>query len=271
MNEVVTNINPFLKWAGGKRWLFDSDQFVPPAFDGNYIEPFLGGGAVFFRIAPLSATLSDTNNQLIELYRVIKEQPLQFETALRVHAAEHCKEYYYEIRSKNFDTAVDRAARFLYLNRTCYNGLYRENKRGEFNVPIGTKDTVIFNTDDFLAWSSALRNAKLVCQDFERVIDDAGARDFVFADPPYTVMHNLNGFVKYNQNIFAWEDQERLCEVLKRASDRGVLFAMTNADHPSIHDLYEGFGNQKKLRRYSVIAGGTSYRSKSTELCITNF
>ncbi|WP_318245903.1 DNA adenine methylase [Stappia stellulata] len=96
-------------------------------------------------------------------------------------------------------------------------------------------------------------------------------RGFVFVDPPYTVMHNLNGFVKYNQNIFAWEDQERLCKALKRASERGVMFALTNADHYSIRKLYDGFGTQRRLSRYSMIAGGANYRSKSTELFITNY
>lgn len=271
MSLSTTNNNPFLKWAGGKRWLFDSEQFVAPKFSGKYIEPFLGGGAVFFRLCPDTAILSDTNNRLIELYRVIRDCPIEFETALSDHAVKHSKEYYYDVRAEKFEIAVDRAAQFLYLNRTCYNGLYRENKRGEFNVPIGTKDTVIFGNDDFISWSASLKSAELLCQDFEASIDSANKGDFIFADPPYTVMHNLNGFVKYNQNIFAWDDQVRLCHALKRASDRGVFFALTNADHPSVHELYQGFGKHTQLGRYSVIGGGSSYRAKSTEFCVTNY
>ena len=264
-----TALKPFLKWAGGKRWLFESGQFSLPEFKGRYIEPFLGGGAVFFEARPKKALLSDTNGRLIELYTVIRDQPEEFERLLRQHAASHSKDYYYEVRSEFLDKPVTRAAQFMYLNRTCWNGLYRENKKGQFNVPIGTKQTVIFPDDDFKAWSRVLKNATLVQQDFEITIEMARIGDFLFVDPPYTVRHNMNGFVKYNQNIFAWEDQIRLRNVLSCAVDRGVKFAMTNADHESVRELYNGFGEHIQLGRYSAIAGNSSHRSQSTELLIT--
>ena len=181
----------------------------------------------------------------------------------------HSKTYYYDLRAQSLKNPVKRAAQFLYLNRTCWNGLYRENKKGQFNVPIGTKQTVIFDTDDFFAWSEALQGAELIHQDFEEALDIAEAGDFVFVDPPYTVRHNMNGFAKYNQNIFAWDDQLRLRQALERASIRGVYFAMTNADHKSIRDLYKGFGRHVQLDRHSVIAGSSIYRSKCTELLVT--
>ena len=264
-----TALKPFLKWAGGKRWLFESDQFSLPEFKGRYIEPFLGGGAVFFETCPKNALLSDTNGRLIELYTVIRDDLEEFERLLRQHAASHSKDYYYEVRSRRLCKPVTRAAQFMYLNRTCWNGLYRENQKGQFNVPIGTKQTVIFPNDDFKAWSQALGSATLVQQDFEITINTAQADDFLFVDPPYTVRHNMNGFVKYNQNIFAWKDQIRLRDTLGRAVDRGVKFAMTNADHESVRDLYTGFGQPTQLVRHSVIAGDSSYRSQSTELLIT--
>ena len=259
-----------MKWAGGKRWLFESRQFTLPEFSGRYVEPFIGGGAVFFETLPDRAVLSDSNARLIELYTAIRDQHLAFKNLLSTHADCHSKAYYYELRGQVFDSAIERAAQFLYLNRTCWNGLYRENKKGQFNVPIGTKNTVIFDADDFSAWSDALRHAKLIHQDFEDAIDDTRSGDFVFVDPPYTVRHNMNGFVKYNQNIFAWEDQVRLREALDRASCRGVSYAMTNADHESVRELYAGFGKHVQLARNSVIAGSAQHRSKSTELLVTS-
>lgn len=261
-------LKPFLKWAGGKRWLFESGQFSLPKFEGRYFEPFLGGGAVFFENQPKRPVLSDSNSRLIELYAVIRDELDKFERNLRMHARSHCKEYYYEIRGKEFRSPAAKAAQFLYLNRTCWNGLYRENLKGQFNVPIGTKQTVIFESDDFQAWSNALQGSTLECRDFEEAIDEADRGDFIFVDPPYTVRHNVNGFIKYNQNIFAWKDQVRLCDALKRAAQRGVSFAMTNADHDSIRELYADFGAHRSLSRYSVIAGGSMHRSRTTELLV---
>ena len=264
-------LSPFLKWAGGKRWLLETGQFNLPTFSGRYIEPFLGGGAVFFRTRPSKARLSDSNARLIELYVVIRDELDALHRAMRHHARSHSTDYYYTVRQKAYRTPVTRAAQFLYLNRTCWNGLYRENLKGEFNVPIGTKQTVLFETDDFPSWSEALKGVRLRCIDFETAIDESTKGDFLFVDPPYTVRHNMNGFVKYNQNIFAWQDQVRLRDALKRASSRGVLFAMTNADHESIRELYAGFGSQRRLFRQSIIAGDPGARSPSSELMITAF
>ena len=262
-------MKPFLKWPGGKRWLFESAQFSLPVFLGRYVEPFLGGGAVFFQALPERAVLSDVNWRLIELYRVIRDQCDDFEVLLRHHAAKHSKTYYYDIRAQTPTDSVTRAAQFLYLNRTCWNGLYRENTKGQFNVPIGTKQRVLFDTDDFGAWSQTLQDTALVHRDFEEALDATEPGDFVFVDPPYTVRHNTNGFAKYNQTIFAWDDQLRLRQALERASIRGVSFAMTNADHKSIQELYVGFGRHVQLRRSSVIAGNSIHRSKCTELLVT--
>jgi DNA adenine methylase len=262
-------LKPFLRWAGGKRWLFESGQFSIPSFHGRYIEPFLGGGAVFFENQPQDAILSDANNRLVELYKVIRDDAYDLKIAIENHAKFHAKEYYYNIRSKNMEDSVSRAAQFLYLNRTCWNGLYRENAKGEFNVPIGTHRTVIYDSDDFFAWSRALQRACIEHQDFEATVDQATDGDFIFVDPPYTVRHNMNGFVKYNQTIFAWEDQIRLRAALERASGRGALFAMTNADHDSVKELYHGFGKHRQLKRHSVIAANSAHRASSTELLIT--
>lgn len=265
---MAQQLKPFLKWAGGKRWLFESGQFSLPHFKGRYFEPFLGGGAVFFERQPTNAILSDANSRLIELYTVIRDELEEFEELLRNHARKHSREYYYELRSKRLGKSAASAAQFLYLNRTCWNGLYRENLKGRFNVPIGTKQNVILSSDNFAAWSRALQKIRLECRDFEEAIEEAGDGDFIFVDPPYTVRHNINGFVKYNQNIFAWKDQIRLRDALKRAAERGVSFAMTNADHDSIRELYAGFGVHRCLERHSVIAGQSIHRSLATELLV---
>lgn len=263
-------MRPFLKWAGGKRWIFDSGQFQVPPYDGVYREPFLGGGAVFFETLPWQAVLSDANYRLIELYETIRDSQQELVLWMHGHAERHSKDYYYQVRAMVIEDPIQRAAQFLYLNRTCFNGLYRENRRGEFNVPIGTKETVIFEHDDFDAWSKALVDVVLIADDFECAIDAANEGDFIFVDPPYTVKHNFNGFIKYNQKMFSWEDQVRLRDALKRAVSRGASFAMTNADHESIRDLYDDFGSHTQVHRNSVIGGPARTRAKTTELLIVD-
>jgi DNA adenine methylase len=263
-------MHPFLKWAGGKSWLFRDNVFQMPEFEGLYREPFLGGGAAFFAHNPKRAFLSDANSDLIELYRVIQSKPVELLDNLKEHSALHSTEYYYKIREETFAGDVDRAAQFLYLNRMCWNGLYRVNNKGKFNVPIGSKKRVLLDSDDFQGWSKRLKNIKLDVLDFEVAIDKSEAGDLIFADPPYTVRHNLNGFIKYNQKIFLWEDQIRLQKSLKRAVDRGVKFVLTNADHHSIHELYADFAEIKTIERRSSIAAKNKFRGKYSEVIITS-
>lgn len=155
-------ITPPLKWAGGKRWLVGRDPNLLPANFDRYLEPFFGGGALFFSLQPEAATLSDANGDLIETYKAIRAAPKQVESALHAHARRHGSEYYYYQRGKKPPGGVDLAAWFLYMNRACYNGLYRVNRRGEFNVPKGTKDSIILDTDNFEAVSKTLNGAQLI-------------------------------------------------------------------------------------------------------------
>ncbi|WP_205961711.1 DNA adenine methylase [Pararhodobacter oceanensis] len=258
-------MKPFIKWVGGKRWLVANRDFNFPTFTGRYVEPFLGGGAVFFHLQPKQSILADLNPKLIETYQAIRDDWRRCESELYRLQKLHSKEFYYEERSRVRRTPHTRAAQFLYLNRTCWNGLYRENLKGQFNVPIGTKDRVIFEDESFEKISEALGSVEIYCKDFEDTISMAVAGDLVFADPPYTTAHNLNGFVKYNQNIFSWADQIRLKESLMEAVNRGVKVVMTNADHESIHNLYDGLGVYASLNRASVVAGNSNYRSVTSE------
>ncbi len=262
-------MNPFLKWAGGKRWIVAKSAFKIPEYTGRYIEPFLGGGAVFFHSSPLKSILSDVNPRLIDTYQAIKTDWKAVLEHLRLHQVAHSDAHYYETRQTWSDDIYMRAAQFLYLNRTCWNGLYRENLRGEFNVPRGTKNKVIFDDEDFSLVSARLEGAELHCCDFEAVISMASEGDFVFLDPPYTTAHNNNGFVKYNEGIFTWNDQIRLRDASVLAAKRGVKVLMTNADHPSVRELHDGYAELAEVERASVISGGNKGRGRTTELLIS--
>lgn len=270
-NACYENVLPFLKWAGGKRWLTDSHTHLFPDTYGRYFEAFLGSGAVFFSLRPNIAVLADANQELIECYSAIRDQWQAVVAQLKIHNRKHSKQYYYEVRASQPRLPSTRAARFIYLNRTCWNGLYRVNLKGHFNVPIGTKQSVLLDSDNFEELSYMLRNTELIASDFETVIEKAKAGDLIFADPPYTVRHNLNGFVKYNEKIFHWDDQVRLSNCLKRASDRGCLIFLTNANHPSIHNLYRNHFDIITLERSSVIAAKSINRGMYEELVIKNF
>lgn len=270
-DDVTTQIvlpPPFLKWAGGKRWLSNKIVELAQPLLGKYIEPFLGSGAVFFALRPTQAILSDANFELINAYQAIRSDPEKIAQLLRVHQRLHSKDYFYQMRSYKPRCEFRMAARFIYLNRTCWNGLYRVNLSGKFNVPIGTKSTVIMPTDDWPAMSDLLKSAKLVCGDFESSIEEAEKGDVVFADPPYTVKHNLNGFIKYNDALFSWGDQVRLRDTLLRARQRGARVIVTNAHHASIRELYQKHFLLEPVARASVLAGSSAHRGRYEELLI---
>lgn len=258
-------ITPFLKWAGGKRWLLSKELLAQPRKYSRYIEPFLGGAAVFFQIAPSNSIVSDINTDLIEFYEVLRDSPMDLYREMIKHQQCHCEDYYYTQRNSRPSNPLERASRFLYLNRTCWNGLYRVNLRGEFNVPIGTKSSVVFETDDYLGASQLLKQSTIESLDFEEIIERSQEGDFVFVDPPYTVKHNNNNFVKYNEKLFSWSDQVRLKESITRSAKRGAFIVVCNADHQSIHNLYRGIGRYVQLNRCSVLAGKAIGRKLTTE------
>jgi DNA adenine methylase len=255
----------FLKWAGGKRWLTSRLSPLGDQKFDRYFEPFLGGGAMFFFLKPETAILSDLNSDLINTYEVVRDNPQRLLDELRKHHKAHSKEYYYEIRRKRFRSTVKQAAKFIYLNRAGWNGLYRVNKSGDFNVPIGTERNIISTEIDYLAASEALQETKLKCQDFAKTISQAKEGDLVFADPPYTVNHNKNGFLSYNEKIFSWKDQQRLAKSLENAARRGVRIISTNADHDSITHLYN-FADKITLKRTSLLTGDPKYRGRTSEV-----
>lgn len=262
---------PFLKWAGGKRWLIQRYRNLFPEKYGRYVEPFLGGGAVFFELLPREAILADANEDLINAYRCVKTDHIRIDAELRKLHESHTETQYYRIRTMSFSDPVERAVRLIYLNRTCFNGLYRVNRCGQFNVPMGAKTQVEFPNGYLAEIAGALRSTRFRVADFQSVLDETGDGDFVFLDPPYTVMHNTNNFIKYNAALFSWEDQVRLASAAKRAVARGALVMVANADHASVRSLYGNVGRQHRVERASVLASHSDHRRRTTELIITSY
>jgi DNA adenine methylase len=182
----VSEISPFLKWVGGKRWITARYDWLLPDTYNAYIEPFLGGGAVLFHMKPSTGVLGDVNADLIACYAAIKSNWRLIQQLLEEHQRKHCSEYYYSIRGNRFSGKIEEAARFLYLNRACFNGIYRVNLMGQFNVPKGSKEAIVLEDDDFRAVSQVLKRCRLVNQDFAKTLALAKCGDFVFVDPPYT-------------------------------------------------------------------------------------
>jgi len=260
---------PFLKWPGGKRWFVARHPDYFPCNYGRYIEPFLGGGAVFFFLRPKSAILGDINPELIATYEAVRDASREVAQLLTEYQSVHSKRHYYSLRGQEPKSREAVAARMIYLNRTCFNGIYRVNLAGEFNVPKGTKKAVLLETDDFPGAAKLLKKAELRHADFESIIDEAKEGDFVFADPPYTVRHNVNGFVKYNETLFSWDDQVRLADALHRAGGRGVKILSTNANHDSVRSLYRDRNFVlTTTSRYSSISAASESRKQFEELVI---
>lgn len=186
---------------------------------------------------------------------------------MRFHHA-HCEDFYYSVRASKPTDPIKKAAWSLYLNRTCWNGLFRVNLKGEFNVPIGTKTKVFSSLREFSGASQLLQKCELVQADFESIIDQAKKDDIVFADPPYFEKNRNIRFLKYNSNVFAWPDQLRLRDSLVRATQRGAICFVTNANHRSLVKLYEDNGTIHYLTRQSVVSGSNSGRGKDKEILV---
>lgn len=265
-------MQPFLKWAGGKRWLAPRLLDKLPMFD-TYYEPFLGSGVLFFALEPKRAILSDSNPELINCYRCVRDHCQSIIQILKKLPVN--KRTYYLIREKLHDVTdkVKRAAYFIYLNKTCWNGLYRVNKDGYFNVPVGrvNRGVEVFDPDQLIIASHLLKRAKLRCCDFEKAVKDARAGDLVYFDPPYIRTHLNNGFIKYNSKLFHHSDELRLARVARDLANANASVLVSNAAHPLIKQQYDGIFYKVEMVRSSLIAANPKKRSKFTELLISNF
>lgn len=262
-------MKPFLKWPGGKRWVAAQiAALIRPQLSGRYIEPFLGGAAVFFSLQPARCLLSDINSDLINTYKIVCDRVDELMTCLREMTVS--KSVFYRLRSWVPSDPVERAARFVYLNRTAFAGMYRLNSKGEFNVPYGggeRRPDVLWRTSLLTDASVALKSADLCVCDFEFVIDAARAGDVVYCDPTYTVTHDNNGFIRYNEKNFLWKDQERLASAVFRAAGRGVLVLVSNAHHFEIFRLYRG-AQFLSLTRPSTLSAAAEKRRQVIEYLI---
>jgi len=231
---------PFLKWPGGKRWL--TPLVYPLIRDGQfrrYFEPFLGGGAIYFGFQPPMALLSDINEELVNTYVQVRQHSRQLICALKGMPVD--RSTYEQVRNDQPAVPLDRAVRFLYLNRTGFAGIYRVNRHGEFNVPFGGDNRTpeaLWGRRLLEKAARALRAAEILMLDFEDALDMAGESDLVYCDPTYTVNHNDNGFRRYNESVFSWTDQRRLAAAANRARGRGATVLISNANHDEVIDLY---------------------------------
>jgi DNA adenine methylase len=262
---------PFLKWAGGKSKLLDQMATRAPDVQAinTYFEPFLGGGALYFRLRPARACLSDTNRDLVDTYAAVRDMVPEVVSNLR--SLEYSEDAYYRVRAWSPRSPAKKAARFIYLNKTCFNGLYRENKSGRFNVPFGRNgpNVAICDEQQLRRASTALAHAHLTPLDFEEAVTGAGPGDFVYFDPPYTTAHANNGFVEYNAMVFSWRDQRRLATVAAELVHRGVYVMVSNASHVSIRRLYpSSVFEMIRLPRESTIAASREHRFSTYEVLL---
>jgi len=246
INKDVNGKNPcpFVKWAGGKRFLLEELKKNLPEelrskdlYSGDYYEPFVGGGALFFGIHKQlkKAYLSDINRDLIFTYKAIQENPDELIELLKIHSRQNNKKYYLSIRELDPKIPVEIAARFIYLNKTCYNGLYRVNRQGKFNVPYGTYvNPNIVDEKNILACHEALKRAKVEYKDFKSIKPKKG--DFVYFDPPYHP--TVDNFTEYTKLSFTEKDQDDLKEFAKTLYKRGVKVMLSNSDSDYIHSIY---------------------------------
>ena len=264
-------IKPFLRWAGGKTWFIDHLETLITGHNfTNYYEPFLGGGSIFFSLSVTDAvaTLSDANKELIDTYTAIRDN---VEEVVKFFATyENTAEFYYKLREKEPTDPFERAARFMYLNHTSYNGLYRVNRKGKYNVPFGNRKRDTIDIDEIRKASKALAGANLISGDFENRGDVIQRGTLVFLDPPYTVSHNDNGFIQYNQSIFSLEDQKRLAQYIQYIMDQGAYFILTNAAHNAIREIFADCGQSMLVERQSLIGGKKAKRGLTSELVFTN-
>lgn len=268
---------PFLKWAGGKAQILpELLSRIPPDFNA-YHEPFLGGAALFFalaregRLSGKKVFLSDSNPELINAYLAVRDAPGELLEILKDYQSRIAREDYYRIRAELPRSPVERAARLIYLNRTCYNGLYRVNSKGQFNVPFGRyKNPKIYDPDNILAASEALRGAEILCEDFGGVLSRALPGDFVYFDPPYYPLSRTANFTDYTSDGFSEQDHIRLALTFGALSEKGVLVMESNSDTGFIRKQYKAWRLIKIRARRPINSKGEG-RGPVKELIIVNY
>lgn len=282
MNTSLTqerNLKPFTKWVGGKRQLLPELQKFKPKNYNTYFEPFVGGGALLFSLHPQNAVINDFNSSLMNVYRVIKENPEELLKILEKYAENNSKEYYLKIRSADRDgriekmNNVEKAARLLYMLKVDFNGLYRVNKKGQFNVPYGkNKNPKIADRENIMAVSGYFNscNIDFLSGDFEDAVHGVQENDFVYFDPPYIPLSSTSNFTSYTEDGFSFDDQKRLRDTFFRLSSIGAYVMLSNSDTPLTRELYAG-ANIHEVTASRTINSNAKKRGKVGELIITNY
>ncbi|MGI0008052.1 MAG: DNA adenine methylase [Nitrosopumilaceae archaeon] len=273
---------PFVKWAGGKRQLMPTlSKHMPKKFN-SYFEPFLGGGAVMFHLImktpQLECFVSDLNSDLILSYVTIRDRVDELISALEFHSDKYfknSKEYYYAIRESNPKTQIDKVSRLIFLNKTCFNGLYRVNSKGKFNVPLGKyTNPNIVNKDNLIAVSHVLqpKNISIKCQDFTKTLETAQKNDFVYLDPPYQPMSQSSNFTSYTNDSFGYKDQERLFLEFQRLDSKGCYVMLSNSKSDEVLDLFENYSDKTiEISSNRFINSDSKKRTGHSELLIKNY
>lgn len=275
------SLQPFVKWAGGKRQLMDKLlEFMPKSFK-RYYEPFVGGGALLLELAPSKATINDSNRELVYVYKCLRNKKLfdAFYKHCKHHEEMHSEEYYYQIRDLDRKKAAfakmtmpEKAARCVYLNKACFNGLFRVNGNGYFNVPSGKKKKVkCFDEENIIALHKYFSKRKPVILngDFARAVKTAKTGDFVYFDPPYDVVGEQS-FTSYTADGFGRKEQIRLRDLIRDLTERGVLVMASNANTPFIQEIYQGF-NVHVVSAKRMINSNPDGRGDVEEVIITNY
>lgn len=281
VNIKTYNLRPFVKWAGGKTQLLETIRDLMPVKFATYYEPFLGGGALFLNVAPNKAVVADFNSELVSAFlsfKNAKDFALMTEELIR-HEKNHSEKYYYAVRDMDrgadYDSLLEplKAARLIYLNKACFNGLYRVNSKGYFNVPSGKKDKVhLYQKELFAELFSYLSspNITILNQDFEKVVATAKKGDFVYFDPPYDTFAEKNNFTTYTKDSFGKEEQRRLAKVYKELAAKGVYVMLSNHNTKFIQELYKNFNIKVVTARRNINSKGTG-RGVVEEVIIRNY
>lgn len=273
------NLQPFTKWTWGKRQLLGELRSYMPETYGRYFEPFVGGGALFFDLAPEQAVINDFNEELINAYRQIKNNPAELINLLIKHKENNSKDYYLALRSADRDgrisrmTGVERAARILYMLRVDFNGLYRVNSKNQFNVPYGRyKNPKIVDVDLLYQISEYLNenDIEILQTDFAEAVKDAQTGDFVYFDPPYIPLNETSSFTSYTHEGFSYEEQVRLRNTFKELTERGVYAMLSNSSSPLVEELYKDF-NIYFVEAQRTNGAKSSSRGKISEIIVTNY
>jgi DNA adenine methylase len=273
----VNGVPTFLKWAGGKSQLIEQyKKYFPKKFN-RYFEPFLGSGAIFFFVKkhfnPKEVFLSDNNEELINTFIVVRDKVEELIESLKERKKHHNKEYFYEVRREKPKelSDIERASRFIYLNKTCFNGLYRVNSKGEFNVPLGDyKNPSIFDEKVLREASKLLKNVEIGTLPFENVLNEAKKGDFIYFDPPYFPISKTSSFTSYTKDTFLEKEQKELAGTFKELHKRGCFVMLSNSNSHFIKELYKDFCIHIIKARRAISCIGTK-RGKINELLITNY